>query len=482
MNVRLILRFQSVLLLVICFFMFLSTFPAFVYNEQAVLPSFLIPIAVTAAAALAVFGLTRGAARELTSRDTLLMVAGSWLTASAVGALPAYLSGVIPSYADAYFETMSGFTTTGATILSNIEAVPRTILFWRSMTHWLGGMGIIVLTVAIFPLLGFRGFQLAKAEAPWSTVDKITPKVTHMAKILWVIYIGLTVLETVLLYAGGMSLFDALTHTFGTVATGGFSPKNASVGFYNSAYIDAVITVFMLLAGVNFVLYFKLLTGRPASLVRDAELKAYLGIFAVSTLVAAVPLIGKVYDDFGTSLRYAAFQTASILTTTGFVTTDYELWPALSQTALFLLMFVGGSAGSTAGGVKVTRIVTLFKQGVSEMKHLLHPHGVFTINVSGMPVRRNMVLTVASFVFLYILLLLLTTVVLASQGASVYGAFTGSLALLGNIGPGMAELGPVENYRIFPAWVKWFMSFIMMTGRLEIFTVLTLFTPWFWKR
>ncbi|MDZ7852612.1 MAG: potassium transporter TrkG [Halomonas sp.] len=341
---------------------------------MSLLRHFLIPIGVLAVAASGFLILTRSEQSDLSTRDGFFLVAASWVLVSLFGAVPLYTSGAIPQFVDAFFETMSGFTTTGASILTDIESLPRSMLFWRSLTHWLGGMGIIVLTVAIFPILGIGGLQLLKAEAPGPTVDKITPKVTETAKILWLTYFGLTAAETVLLLMGGMDLFDSLTHTFGTLATGGFSPKNTSVGFYASPFIHVVVTAFMVMAGVNFVMYYKLLTGRAIGILRDTELKSYLLIFAVGSLVVAFGLHrAGVYQTFGTSLRFGAFQAASILTTTGYVTADYAAWPAVSQAMLFILMFIGGCSGSTGGGIKVVRVVTLLKQGFTEMRYLLHP-------------------------------------------------------------------------------------------------------------
>jgi len=380
------------------------------------------------------------------------------------------------------FETMSGFTTTGASILSDIESLPSSILFWRSLTHWLGGMGIVVLTVAVLPLLGIGGLQLIKAEAPGPTVDKITPRITETAKILWLIYTGLTFAETILLMFGGMDLFDALTHTFATLATGGFSTKNSSVGTFNSAYIDWIITVFMVLAGINFTLHFRFMSGKYKTLLRDSELKAYLGIFAVSTLLIAWNILGTSCSTVSDALRYAGFQAASILTTTGFATADYEQWPALSQTVLFVLMFVGGCSGSTGGGIKVIRIITMLKQGLNEMKYLLHPKGIFTLRINRQPVKKDIIYAISGFFFLYILMLLVTTIVAASSGSDVTTSFTASLATVGNIGPGFGLIGPAENFSFFPAYVKWFFCFAMLVGRLELYTVLILFTVTFWRR
>jgi trk system potassium uptake protein TrkH len=342
-------------------------------------------------------------------------------------------------------------------------------------------MGIIVLTVAIFPLLGIGGLQLIKAEAPGPRVDKLTPKVTETAKILWLTYVLLSLLETVLLLVGGMNLFDSLTHTFGTMATGGFSPRNASVGSFDSAYIDAVITVFMVLAGINFVLYYRVLTRRVNTVVQDGELKAYLTVFVVGSLLAAVRLSGE-YGGFFPGLRYGSFQVASILTTTGYVTADYSAWPYFAQTLLFVLMFVGGSSGSTGGGIKVVRVVTMIKQGWNEMRYLVYPRGVFAIRLSGERLRKDIVYAISGFVMLYFTLLLLTTSVVALAGNDVLTSLTTAAATLGNIGPGFGGVGPTQNYAAFPGALKVYLTIVMMLGRLEIYTVLVLFTHRFWSR
>ncbi|MCK5681518.1 TrkH family potassium uptake protein, partial [bacterium] len=378
--------------------------------------------------------------------------------------------------------TISGFTTTGASILTEIQSLPRSILYWRSLTHWLGGMGIVVLTVAILPLLGVGGLQLVKAEAPGPTVDKITPRIAETAKYLWYIYLGMTVAETLLLMGGGMDFLDALTHTFGTLATGGFSTKNTSVAYYNSAYIDWVITFFMVAAGMNFVLHFRLLTGHASSLKNNSELKAYLLIFVTATIVIAWKLNLEVYPAFTDALRYSAFQVASILTTTGFATADYETWPHVTQAILFLMMFVGGCSGSTGGGVKVIRVITLFKQALNEMKYLIHPKAVFPLRLSGQVVRKNIVYAISGFFFLYMTIVLVVTFIVSLSGVDLLSSVATALATVGNIGPGFGVVGPTENYAHFSDPIKWTLSFAMLAGRLELYTVLVLFTPMFWKR
>jgi trk system potassium uptake protein TrkH len=483
MNFKLVFRIISILVLMLCGVLLAPIIVALVYGEYHLLPSFLIPLGAAAIVAGLYLLLVKTEASSLSTRAGFFLVSMAWLVASLLGALPFVISGAIPRFVDAFFETMSGFTTTGASILTDIEALPRSMLFWRSLTHWLGGMGIIVLTVAIFPILGIGGLQLIKAEAPGPTVDKITPKVTETAKILWMTYFVLTGLEVLLLMLGGMDLYDALTHTFGTLATGGFSPKAASVGHYDSAFIDIVITIFMVLAGINFALYYKLFVGRVESVFRDSEVRAYLGIFVIVAAVLAVVLrTNGVYDTFGESLRYGSFQAASILTTTGYATADFAVWPAAAQVLLFLLMFIGGSSGSTGGGIKVVRIITLLKQAVNEMNYLLHPRGIFSIKLSGTQVKKNVVYAISGFVILYMFLILLTAVIVGLSGYDLLTSVSTALVTLGNIGPGFAMVGPTQNYAFFPDHVKWILSFVMMMGRLEVFTVLILFTPRFWRR
>ncbi len=482
MKVPIVLRVLGVFLAILSFFLLTPVIVALCYGEYGMIRYFLIPVGTNiVTGALLFFGLKRRGDLSLSIRGGFLFVSLAWITASVSGAMPFYLSGSIPSYTDAFFETMSGFTTTGASILTDIEALPYSMLFWRSLTHWLGGMGIVVLTVALFPLLGIGGFQLLKAESPGPSVDKITPRITETAKILWIIYLVLTVLETLLLLLGGMSLFDSLTHTFGTLATGGFSPKGSSVGFYSSGFIHVVITVFMYLAGVNFILYFRLIRGQFGSIFRNTEFRVYTAILVLATLLIAVDLYGTSYATFSESLRYAGFQAASILTTTGYATADFAAWPAFSRLVLFSLMFIGGSAGSTGGGIKVIRIVTVVKQGLNEMRYLIYPRGVFKVHINGRSLKKDVAYVISGLFSLYIFILILVSLVVASAGNDILTSFSTALVTLGNIGPGFGMIGPAENYAFFPDYVKWFLSFVMMVGRLEIYTVLVLFTPIFWR-
>lgn len=482
MNVLLVVKILAFLMLLYSLFMLLPAGVAAYYREYAALKTFVgTVLAVVSGAGLLYVLLRRVKSASLTMRDGFFLVTVTWLLASVVGAVPFVVAGAIPSPADAFFETISGLSTTGASILTDIEALPKSIIFWRSLNHWIGGMGIVVLAVAILPLLGIGGMQLIQAEAPGPTVDKITPRIAETAKRLWLIYAGFSVVQTALLMAGGMDWFDSLIHTFGTLATGGFSSKNLSAGHYNSAYFDGIITLFMVLAGINFTLHYRLLTGRMGSLWRNTELKAYLAIFAASTLFIAFGLLGNTYATFGESFRYASFQAASILTTTGFATADYEKWPLACQVTLFLLMFVGGSFGSTGGGIKVFRIVALLKQAINEMRYLIHPRGVFTLRMNGEPVGKALVFSISGFFFLYVVMLLITSAVVASSGQDLLTSFTAALATLGNIGPGFGAVGPADNFASLPDYVKWFLSFAMLVGRLELYTVLVLFLPAFWR-
>lgn len=483
MNFRFLIKSLSVLLTVIAVFMLIPAGLAVYYGEKVPLIWFLtVSVSTIVLSSVVMMAGRNWTFPRLAAKESFLMVTLGWVLASGLGALPFYLSGSIPSFSDAFFETASGFTTTGASILSSIETLPYSMLFWRSLTHWLGGMGIVVLTVAILPMLGVGGIQLLKAEAPGPSVDKIAPRIAETAKVLWFIYLGMTAVMVILLRLGGMNYFDAFTHTFGTVATGGYSPKNTSVAFYNSAYIDYIITTFMVLAGMNFTIHYRFLTGRTKNIFNNLEMKTYFAIIAVTTLISTFNLYRSSYSTISESFRFASFQVASIITTTGFATADYEKWPHLSQFLLFLLMFIGACSGSTGGGIKVIRIATLFKLGLNEMKYLLHPKAVLPLWVEGKVVKKDMVYSIASLVFLYALTVLGTTLVCASSGTDVLTSFTASLSAVGNIGPGFGNVGPVDNYSFFPDYVKWTLSLAMIIGRLEIFTVLIIFTRSFWTK
>lgn len=477
-----IIKILSVLMIVISGFMILPTIVAFYYWEESSLFGFGTSMICFSILGFLGYLFTRKRTKNILSiKDGFLLVTLSWLGASFVGAFPYYISGQIPLFTDAFFETASGFTTTGASVLTDIESLSLSILFWRSFTQWLGGMGIIVLTVAILPILGIGGLQLVKAEAPGPVVDKISPRIAETAKKLWLIYVGFTLLEVFFLKLGGLSLYDAVTHSFSTLATGGFSTKNSSVGSFNSPYVEWVITVFMLLAGVNFSIHFRLLTGRFKNIFKDSELKTYLLITILSTILTAHYLYGFTYSSLSDSIRYGAFQTVSILTTTGFATANYEIWGTVPQIIIFILMFIGGCSGSTGGGIKVIRVVSLLKQSFNEMKYLLHPKGVFILKLSGNAVKKDIIYAISGFFFLYISTALVVSLVVALSGVDVLTSFTTALTALGNIGPGFGLVGPTENFAFFKDYVKWILSFAMIAGRLEIYTFLIIFLPYFWK-
>jgi len=458
--------------------------------------------AVTSAVTLGIgssawFGLggQEGAGEDLGVREGFAVVALSWFVLALVGALPFVLGGLL-SYTDAFFETISGFTTTGATILGGsgnppIDGLPNAFLFWRSLAHWLGGMGIIVLTLAILPILGVGGMQLFRAEVPGPSADKLTPRVRETAKRLWLIYVSITVVE-VLLLLPAMSVFDAVNHAFATMATGGFSPENGSVGDYDSAYIDGVITVFMFLAGMNFALHYRMLRGKAITVFRDTELRAYAGVTALATLLITLATWRGTaawfgagdfegYASIGSAIRYASFQASAIITTTGFGTVDYELWPPLAMVTLFLLFFCGGMAGSTGGGIKIIRHVLLVKNSFKEIRQLVHPRAILPTRLNGEVVPDDVMRNVLSFIVLYFALVAGGTATMAVMGLDLLSAFGATISCVGNIGPAFGDFGPTENYSAIPIVGKWVLSVLMIAGRLEIFTVLILFAPDFWR-
>jgi trk system potassium uptake protein TrkH len=422
----------------------------------------------------------RKAPSGLTKREGFIIVTSSWIMMSLFGALPFYLNGYITNYTDAFFETISGFTTTGATILPDVEGMPKGLLFWRSITQWLGGMGIIVLSLAILPFLGIGGMSLFMAEAPGPTSNKLHPRIIAAAKRLWGIYALLTAIETVLLLGGGMNLLDALSHAFATMATGGFSTHNASIAAF-SPYIQYVIMVFMLLAGTNFTLHYMALQGKLKDVFRNEEYRYFLLIIFGFATFLGLKMFFDTNLSFETTMRHTFFQVISIVTTTGFITSDYLLWPGNLWVIIFLLMFVGGSAGSTGGGIKVMRILLIFKNSFLEFKRIIHPNAIIPVRFNRSSVQPQVTYKIQAFFMFYIFIFGLSTLILNITGLDFKTAIGASAATLGNIGPGIGGVGPVENYATIPVIAKWFLSFLMLLGRLEIFTVLILLSPNFWK-
>ena len=483
MKLRLVARVLALLSAMISIFMFWPLFWAFLDGTPDV-KAFSVSIAIgfLIAAFLYILG-RQDSFQDIGIREAFAVVTLSWVTASIIGGLPYLLNGTAATFTDAFFEAMSGFTTTGASILTNIEAEPRGILFWRDLTHWLGGMGIIVLSLAILPFIGVGGMELYKAEVPGPIPEKMTPRIQQTALLLWGVYIFLSALQSILLLFGGMNLFDALTHTFGTMATAGFSPKNASVAHYGSAYIDWVITIFMFLAGSNFALHYHFLQGKWDAWWKDGEFRVYFSITTCCTFIITILLLRKgIYSNIFEALRYAAFQVVSIITTTGFVTADYELWPIFTQFLLLILMFIGGCAGSTGGGIKNLRIMVLVRHAYTELYRLLHPKAIIHTKIGDRTLSKEIVGSITAFFLLYIGLFTLATLLMTGLGLDLVSAISSVAATLGNIGPGLAIVGPTKNYALIPDIGKWILSFCMLLGRLELYTVLILCVPATWRR
>lgn len=419
--------------------------------------------------------------KELKKKDGYLVVTLGWLSMSFFGTLPFLLSGAIPDFTNAFFETISGFTTTGASILNDIEAVPKGILFWRSLTQWIGGMGIIVLAVAILPLLGIGGMQLFIAESPGISPDKMKPRIKDVAKRLWIIYMGLTVVECILLMLGGMTFFDAINHSLTTMATGGFSTKNDSIAHYDSPYIQYVIIIFMFLAGTNFTITYYGLKGKFIKAWKNEEFRNYVILVSLLSLGIAFFVFSSTWEGFERSFRDSLFQVVSVVTTTGYVTADYTVWAPFLTVIFFLLMFVGASAGSTAGGIKIVRHTLLFKNSFLEMKRQLHPSAVIPVRLNNAAVTREITYNVLAFVMIYLLVFGVGVFLLSFTGVDFDTALGAVATSLGNIGPGLGDVGPVNNFSGITPFGKWLLAFLMLLGRLELFTVLILFNRNFWQ-
>ena len=454
-----------------------------IYSQDDSLKPLLKSMALTTSTGFFCFALFRRQRAALISqREGMAIVAIGWTVVGLFGALPFYLADSNWTFVDAFFESVSGFTTTGSSILTNIEALPKGLLFWRSFIQWLGGMGIIVLSIAILPFLGVGGMQLYKAEVPSPVPDKLKPRIRDTAVILWKVYALFSAAQVILLMLGGMTLFDAICHAFTTMPTGGFSTKNASIAHYNSPYIDGVIIVFMVLAGINFSLHYQLLRGRALAFWKDAECRFFLATVLILTLVVSWDIFGSVFDHAGQALRFGAFQVVSIITTTGYVTYDYQQWPAMSQLILLFCMFIGASAGSTGGGLKCLRIMLCFKYCYKELFSMVHPRAVSSIKIGGRIVPEDVMRSVMGFLALYLGLFGVSTVLLAGLGVNFVTAIGAVAACLGNIGPGFGLVGPVDNFALIPYLGKWLLIWCMLLGRLEIFTLLIFLVPEFWRK
>ncbi|NJB70775.1 trk system potassium uptake protein TrkH [Saonia flava] len=492
LNSKIIIHLMGLLLLCNGFFMLIAAFVSGIYKDGVTLDITLAAIVTMLIGVLAMF-YTRGHKKEVKRKEGYIIVTFGWLVMSASGMFPYLFSDAIPDVTNAFFETISGYTTTGASILDDIESMPEGILFWRSLTHWIGGMGIIVLAIAILPLLGIGGMQLFAAEAPGPSSDKLHPRITDTAKRLWFIYLGYTVAETILLKLAGMSFFDAINHSLATLSTGGFSTKNASLAYWNNQpIIQYIVIFFMFLAGSNFVLSYFAFKGKIQRIIKDEEFKYYtifIVLFAiVSALViyfnANVPLSDyhpMVWGKEESSFRHALFQVVAVITTTGFVSADFTSWTPFLTVFFFGLFFLGGSAGSTAGGIKVMRHLLIIKNGLLEFKRTLHPNAIIPVRYNNKTVQEHIVYNIIAFFVLYMLLFIIGSLGLGFLGLDFQSAIGGAASSLGNVGPALGSLNPISNFNSLPDAGKWWCGFLMLAGRLELFTVLILLTPYFWK-
>ncbi len=482
MNLRVITRFVAILTLFLGISMGAPLMVSLIHREGSTW-ALLLSMLITSSVGLILFVSTRNKEENLLNhREGVAIVTIGWLMSGLFGTLPYLFSGTIPEFTNAYFESISGFTTTGASILPDIESLPKGILLWRSLTQWFGGMGIIVLSIAILPFLGVGGMQLYKAEIPSPVVDKLKPRISETAKVLWKVYILITGLEIVLLFAGGMSLFDAICHSFCTMPTGGFSTKNMSIAHFNTLYFHVVFIVFMLLAGINFSLHYKLIKGDFRIFGRDSECKIFLILVGLFTLIVTLNIYGSVYSSIGNAFRHAAFQVGSIITTTGFVTADYGKWPTLSQLILLVCMLIGAMAGSTGGGMKTMRIILLIKHSYQQVFHIIHPHAVTTVKLGGRSVPQDILNGIWGFFILYLGLFIVATLIMALLGLDIISAVASVAASIGNIGPGLGIVGPINNYLTVHLIGKWVLIFCMVLGRLEIYTVIVLLVPEYWRK
>lgn len=460
----------------------LLALPFSFYYEDAAWPALLTSALLSLVIGGGSAGFTIRFKQEVRKREGYLIVALGWVVLSLFGSLPYYLSGAIPVYTDAFFETMSGFTTTGATILQDIEAVSPSLLFWRSCTQWIGGMGMIVLAVAILPILGVGGMQLFVAEVPGVSYDRLQPRIRETAKRLWYIYTGLTLLLSALFMMGGMTFFDGINHALTTLATGGFSPKNASIGHYDSAYIQYLTSIFMFVGGTNFILIYYLIRGNVKNIIQNEEFKIYAGMVLLITLFVTLLLFSQSYYSLEESFRKGLFQVIAIITTTGFSTADFTEWGAILTWLFFLLMFTGAMAGSTSGGMKLVRHIIVAKNSVLELKRLIHPAAIIPVRFNQKPVRSEITYNILAFVIIYITIFGASSLLMTFIGLDVKTAIGAVATSLGNVGPGLGQVGPSENFSSLPWESKWILAFLMMMGRLELFTVLILFTAYFWRR
>ncbi len=479
MNIRMLGYLFGILLSIEAALLCLPLLVTVIYGEAPT--PFLLTVGILLAVALPLIALRPRRDSRIFAREGFVAAAGSWILLSLFGALPFLFSGTIPHYVDAVFETVSGFTTTGASILTAVEGLPRGILFWRSLTHWVGGMGVLVFMMALLPADNSRAMFLLRAEVPGPTKGKLVPKVRETAKILYGIYLGLTALQTVFLLLAGLPIYDAIVTTLATAGTGGFSVLNASIAGYANPAAEWIVSVFMLLFGINFNLYFFLLIGRIRDILRSEELRAYLLIVVAATGIILLNIL-SLFESFNEALRAAFFQVTSVISTTGFATADFAAWPTLSKAVLLLLMLFGASAGSTAGGMKISRVIILFKNGLREIRHILRPRSVNVLRLNGQVLPEETVRATTNFLTLYLSFFLAGSLLLSIDGFSTESTFSAALACLSNVGPGLGAVGPAGNFAGFSVFSKIVLSFLMLVGRLEILPMLVFFSPSTWKK
>lgn len=480
-NFKTIIRIIGILLLLETVMFLVCSSVSFYYRESDML-DFWKAGGITAGVGLLLAALGKGGERQLTRRDGYVLVSFAWVAFSLFGMLPFYIGGYIPDIADAFFETMSGFSSTGATILDDIESLPHGILFWRSMTQWIGGLGIIMFTIAVLPIFGVSGLQVFAAEASGPTHDKVHPRIGITAKWIWSIYAGITALLVGLLMLGGMDWFDSICHAFATTGTGGFSTKQASVAYYKSPYIEYVISIFMFISGINFTLLLLFVNRKFKKFIGNAELKFYFGSVVLFTAVIAIVLYYTSPMGMEESFRKSLFQVISLQTSTGFATDDYMQWTPVLWGLLTIIMLMGACAGSTTGGLKCIRMVILTKVSRNEFKHILHPNAILPVRINKQVISPSIVSTVLAFCFIYISIIVIGTLLMMAMGVGAEESMGCVISSIGNMGPGLGETGPAYSWNALPDAAKWLLSFLMLLGRLELFTVLLLFTPDFWKR
>ncbi len=480
MNFRLITKNLGIVLIIGAASMLPSLFVSIIYKQND-LVSFLITIILMDIIGFIMYKIPVKN-KNIYTRDGFAIASIAWILVSLFGALPFYLSGSVPSYVDAFFETVSGFTTTGSSIIRDIESLPRGILFWRSFTNWIGGMGVLVMMLAVLPAAGASTVQIMKAESPGPDPGKLVPKIGQSAKILYLMYTALTFIQIILLLIGGMPLYDAMLHTFSTAGTGGFSIKNLSIGAYNNVYYELVIAVFMFIFGVNFTLYYQAIKGGIKNIFKDEEFRFYMFTIIGAILLMTLNVYGTVFSNILESLRHSLFQVSSIMTTTGFSSTNFDLWPSFSKSILVILMFIGASAGSTAGGIKCVRFVLLFKTIKREVGRIIHPRSVYSVKYGGKIVDNDILSAVMNYFFIFIAIFTGALLIVSLDGFDMVSNFTAVATAIGNVGPGLGIVGPMGNFANYSDISKITFSFVMLFGRLEIYPMLILFTPTFWKR